>query len=81
MIFLARGTRALAMYDAEMRGEGRGRLYLLNDGLLFDARGRGVRLEARYDSIAGAKVEKPETLLVSLRGGWKSNTLEFRICS
>ena len=80
MILLGGGTRALVMFNAEMPKEGRGRLYLLNNGLAFDARGKGVRFEASFDSIARFWVERPDKFLLTVRKRWGWKTFVFKMC-
>lgn len=79
MIILGEGTRALDMYDVEMSKEGVGRLYLLNNGLLFDARGKGVRFEAHFTSIVNSWIVRPDRFFITIRKRWRNKTYEFRI--
>lgn len=76
-----RGTRAFVMYEAEMPKEGMGRLYLLSNGLVFDARGKGVRFEAHFDSIVKFWAVRPDKFFVTIRKRWGRKTFVFKIGS
>ncbi len=81
MTSMIEGSRPIAMYDAEMTGEGRGRLYLLSNGILFDARRRGTVFEVHFDDIVKFWTKRPEKFFIAIRSRWGNKTSEFKVCA
>jgi hypothetical protein len=58
MISLPAGVKIIKFYDAEMQKIGKGILYLLNNGIMFEKKGEGVKFETNFDYLASFEAEK-----------------------
>jgi len=81
MISLPQGVKIIKFYDAKMQKVGNGILYLLNNGLLFEKRGEGVKFEKNFDFIASFEATKKDKLLVVIRTISGLKSVEFKLDS
>lgn len=79
MISLPAGARVVRFYEAEMPKEGRGILYLLSSGLLFEKKGKGARFECGFDILASFEAVKKDRLRVAIRTAEGQRTVDFKI--
>ena len=81
MISLPQGAKIVKFYDAKMQKIGNGVLYLLNNGLLFEKRGEGVKFDKNFDYIASFEAIKKDKLLVVIRTALGFKSVEFKFDS
>lgn len=81
MISLPQGVKIMKFYDAKMQKMGNGILYLLNNGLLFEKRGEGVKFDKNFDHIASFEAIKKDKLLVVIRTTLGFKSVEFKFDS
>ncbi|SMH71284.1 hypothetical protein [Candidatus Nitrosotalea okcheonensis] len=79
MISLPAGVKIVKFYDAEMQKTGKGILYLLNDGIMFEKRGEGVKFECNFDYLASFEAVKRDKLLVVIRTSDGRKSIEFKV--
>ncbi|MDE1813808.1 MAG: hypothetical protein KGI05_03980 [Thaumarchaeota archaeon] len=79
MISLPVGVKIAKFYDAEMQKTGKGILYLLNDGIIFEKRGEGVKFECNFDYLASFEAVKKDKLLVVIRTSDGRKSVEFKV--
>ncbi|MHB8547099.1 MAG: hypothetical protein ACYDAJ_10075 [Nitrosotalea sp.] len=79
MISLPAGVKIIKFYDAEMQKTGKGMLYLLNDGIMFEKRGEGVKFECNFDYLASFEATKKNKLLVVIRTSDGRKSVEFKV--
>ena len=74
MIGLARGQKYLAEYQAQSK-IGPGKLHLLNTGIAFEGRKKGLGLELDYNEIIHVHADKKDTVIIQYVEG--PNTWPF----
>ncbi|MDE1831324.1 MAG: hypothetical protein KGI02_03015 [Thaumarchaeota archaeon] len=79
MISLPAGIKIVKFYDSEMQKTGKGILYLLNDGIMFEKRGEGVKFECNFDYLASFEAVKRDRLLVVIRTSDGRKSVEFKV--
>ncbi|MDH2906557.1 MAG: hypothetical protein PXX83_00475 [Candidatus Nitrosotalea sp.] len=79
VISLPVGVKIAKFYDAEMQKTGKGTLYLLNDGIIFEKRGEGVKFECNFDYLASFEAVKKDKLLVVIRTSDGRKSVEFKV--
>jgi len=79
MISLPAGVKIIKFYDAEMQKTGKGILYLLNNGLMFEKKGEGVKFECNFDYLASFEATKKDKLLVVIRTSDGRKSIEFKV--
>ncbi|MDE1841855.1 MAG: hypothetical protein KGI09_08245, partial [Thaumarchaeota archaeon] len=79
MISLPAGVKIIKFYDSEMHKVGKGILYLLNNGILFEKKGEGVKFECNFDHLASFEAVKKDKLLVVIRAPEGRRSVEFKI--
>ncbi len=79
MISLPAGARIIKFYDSEMHKVGKGILYLLNNGILFEKKGEGVKFECNFDYLASFEAVKKDKLLVVIRTPQGRKSVEFKV--
>ena len=79
MISLPAGVKIIKFYDAEMQKIGKGILYLLNNGIMFEKRGEGVKFECNFDYLASFEATKKDKLLVVIRTSDGRKSVEFKV--
>ncbi|MHB8547493.1 MAG: hypothetical protein ACYDAJ_12090 [Nitrosotalea sp.] len=79
MISLPAGVKIIKFYDAEMQKTGKGVLYLLNNGIMFEKRGEGVKFETNFDYLASFEAVKKDKLLVVIRTSDGRKSVEFKV--
>ena len=79
MISLPTGTKIIKFYDSEMQKVGKGILYLLNNGILFEKKGEGVKFECNFDYLASFEAVKKDKLLVVMRTPQGRRSIEFKV--
>ncbi len=79
MISLPAGVKIIKFYDAEMQKIGKGILYLLNNGIMFEKKGEGVKFETNFDYLASFEAVKKNKLLVVIRTIEGRKSVEFKV--
>lgn len=79
MISLPAGAKIVKFYDSEMHKVGKGILYLLNNGILFEKKGEGVKFECNFDYLASFEAVKKDKLLVVIRTPQGRKSVEFKV--
>ena len=79
MISLPAGTKIIKFYDSEMQKVGKGILYLLNNGILFEKKGEGVKFECNFEYLASFEAVKKDKLLVVIRSPQGRRSVEFKV--
>ncbi|HZS73570.1 MAG TPA: hypothetical protein VFA69_03600 [Candidatus Nitrosotalea sp.] len=79
MISLPAGVKIIKFYDAEMQKTGKGILYLLNNGIMFEKKGEGVKFETNFDYLASFEATKKDKLLVVIRTSDGRKSVEFKV--
>lgn len=79
MISLPTGVKIIKFYDAEMQKIGKGILYLLNNGIMFEKKGEGVKFETNFDYLASFEATKKDKLLVVIRTSDGRKSVEFKV--
>jgi len=79
MISLPAGVKIIKFYDSEMHKVGKGILYLLNNGILFEKKGEGVKFECNFDHLASFEAVKKDKLLVVIRTSEGRRSVEFKV--
>ncbi|MGI0088561.1 MAG: hypothetical protein ACREBI_11485 [Nitrosotalea sp.] len=79
MISLPTGVKIIKFYDSEMHKVGKGILYLLNNGILFEKKGEGVKFECNFDYLASFEAVKKDKLLVVIRTPQGRKSVEFKV--
>jgi hypothetical protein len=79
MISLPAGVKIIKFYDAEMQKIGKGILYLLNNGIMFEKKGEGVKFETNFDYLASFEATKKDKLLVVIRTSDGRKSVEFKV--
>lgn len=79
MISLPAGVKIIKFYDAEMQKTGKGILYLLNNGIMFEKKGEGVKFETNFDYLASFEAVKKDKLLVVIRTSDGRKSVEFKV--
>ncbi|MDE1767062.1 MAG: hypothetical protein KGI27_12450 [Thaumarchaeota archaeon] len=79
MISLPAGVKIIKFYDSEMQKVGKGILYLLNNGILFEKKGEGVKFECNFDYLASFEAVKKDKLLVVIRTPQGRKSVEFKV--
>ena len=79
MISLPAGVKIIKFYDAEMQKIGKGILYLLNNGIMFEKKGEGVKFETNFDYLASFEATKKDKLLVVIRTSDGRKSIEFKV--
>ncbi|MHB9161637.1 MAG: hypothetical protein ACYC6W_12250 [Nitrosotalea sp.] len=79
MISLPAGVKIIKFYDAEMQKIGKGILYLLNNGIMFEKKGEGVKFECNFDYLASFEATKKDKLLVVIRTSDGRKSVEFKV--
>lgn len=79
MISLPAGVKIIKFYDAEMQKVGKGILYLLNNGIMFEKKGEGVKFETNFDYLASFEAVKKDKLLVVIRTSDGRKSIEFKV--
>ncbi|MGI0007585.1 MAG: hypothetical protein ACREAR_06270 [Nitrosotalea sp.] len=79
MISLPAGVKIIKFYDAEMQKTGNGILYLLNNGIMFEKKGEGVKFETNFDYLASFEAVKKNKLLVVIRTTEGRKSVEFKV--
>ncbi|MGI0101987.1 MAG: hypothetical protein ACREA7_05255 [Nitrosotalea sp.] len=79
MISLPAGVKIVKFYDSEMRKVGKGILYLLNNGILFEKKGEGVKFECNFDYLASFEAVKKDKVLVVIRTPQGRKSVEFKV--
>ncbi|MGB6464326.1 MAG: hypothetical protein WBF38_08915 [Nitrosotalea sp.] len=79
MISLPAGVKIIKFYDSEMHKVGKGILYLLNNGILFEKKGEGVKFECNFDHLASFEAVKKDKLLVVIRAPEGRRSVEFKV--
>jgi len=79
MISLPTGVKIIKFYDAEMHKVGKGILYLLNSGILFEKKGEGIKFECNFDYLASFEAVKKDKLLVAIRTPEGRRSVEFKV--
>ncbi|MHB8603431.1 MAG: hypothetical protein ACYC9R_12430 [Nitrosotalea sp.] len=79
MISLPAGVKIIKFYDAEMQKIGKGILYLLNNGIMFEKKGEGVKFECNFDFLASFEATKKDKLLVVIRTSDGRKSVEFKV--
>jgi len=79
MISLPAGVKIIKFYDAEMQKIGKGILYLLNNGIMFEKKGEGVKFETNFDYLASFEAVKKDKLLVVIRTSEGRKSIEFKV--
>ncbi|MDE1832687.1 MAG: hypothetical protein KGI02_10035 [Thaumarchaeota archaeon] len=81
MISLPAGAKIIKFYDSEMQKVGKGILYLLNNGILFEKKGEGVKFECNFEYLASFEAVKKDKLLVVIRTPQGRRSVEFKVNS
>lgn len=79
MISLPVGVRIVKFYDAEMQKVGKGVLYLLSNGIMFEKKGEGVKFECNFEYLASYEAAKKDKLLVVIRTPQDRKSVEFKV--
>ena len=79
MISLPAGVKIIKFYDAEMQKTGKGILYLLNNGIMFEKKGEGVKFETNFDYLASFEAVKKDKLFVVIRTSDGRKSVEFKV--
>jgi|SRR5579864_114134 len=79
MISLPTGVKIIKFYDSEMSKVGKGILYLLNSGILFEKKGEGIKFETNFDYLASFEAVKKDKLLVAIRTPQGRRSVEFKV--
>lgn len=79
MISLPAGVKIIKFYDAEMQKTGKGILYLLNNGIMFEKKGEGIKFETNFDYLASFEAIKKDKLLVVIRTSEGRKSVEFKV--
>ncbi|MGI0060920.1 MAG: hypothetical protein ACREBA_00535 [Nitrosotalea sp.] len=79
MISLPAGVKIVKFYDSEMRKVGKGILYLLNNGILFEKKGEGVKFECNFEHLASFEAVKKDKMLVVIRTPQGRRSVEFKV--
>ncbi len=79
MISLPAGVKIIKFYDSEMHKVGKGILYLLNTGIMFEKKGEGVKFECNFDYLASFEAVKKDKLLVVIRTPQGRKSVEFKV--
>ncbi|MGI0101921.1 MAG: hypothetical protein ACREA7_04920 [Nitrosotalea sp.] len=79
MISLHAGVKIIKFYDSEMRKVGKGILYLLNNGIMFEKKGEGVKFECNFDYLASFEAVKKNKMLVVIRTPQGRRSVEFKV--
>jgi hypothetical protein len=78
MISLPAGVNIVKFYDSEMHKVGTGILYLLNNGIMFEKKGEGLKFECNFDYLASFEAVKKDKLLVVIRTAQGRKSVEFK---
>ncbi|MDE1831796.1 MAG: hypothetical protein KGI02_05420 [Thaumarchaeota archaeon] len=78
MIGLAKGQQIRDKIKAQSK-MGRGTLYLLNTGIVFEIHGRGLFLELENDEICHSSATKKDSLVISWTEGISTYDIKFNI--
>ncbi len=79
MISLPAGVTIVKFYDSGMHKVGKGILYLLNTGIMFEKKGEGVKFECNFDYLASFEAVKKDKLLVVIRTPQGRRSVEFKV--
>ncbi|MDE1863021.1 MAG: hypothetical protein KGI33_08925 [Thaumarchaeota archaeon] len=79
MISLPVGVRVVKFYDAEMKKAGKGILYLLSNGIMFEKKGEGAKFECNFDYLASFEAVKKDKLRVMARTQQGPRPVEFKV--
>ncbi len=79
MISLPVGVKVVKFYDGEMKKVGKGTLYLLNNGIMFEKKGEGARFECSFEYLASYEATKKDKLLVVIRTPQGRKSVEFKV--
>lgn len=78
MISLPAGVTIVKFYDSEMHKVGKGILYLLNTGIMFEKKGEGVKFECNFEYLASFEAVKKDKLLVVIRTQQGRRSVKFK---
>jgi hypothetical protein len=67
--------------DVKKARKSKGILYLLNNGIMFEKKGEGVKFEANFDYLASFEAVKKNKLLVVIRTSLGRKSVEFKFDS
>jgi hypothetical protein len=79
MISLPVGIKIAKFYDAEMQKVGKGILYLLSNGIMFEKMGEGAKFECNFEYLAGYEAVKKDKLLVVIRTPQGRKSVELKV--
>lgn len=79
MISLPVGVRIVKFYDAEMQKVGKGVLYLLSSGIMFEKKGEGAKFECNFEYLVSYEAAKKDKLLVVIRTPQGRKSVEFKV--
>ncbi|MDE1763885.1 MAG: hypothetical protein KGH88_06540 [Thaumarchaeota archaeon] len=79
MISLPVGVRIVKFYDAEIQKVGKGVLYLLSSGIMFEKKGEGAKFECGFEYLASYEAAKKDKLLVVIRTPQGRKSVEFKV--
>lgn len=79
MISLPLGVRVVKFYDAKMSKVGKGVLYLLSNGIMFEKKGEGAKFECNFEYLASYEAKKKDKLVVVIRTSQGRKSVEFKV--
>lgn len=79
MISIPVGVKIVKFYDAKMDKVGKGILYLLSDGIMFEKKGEGLKFECSFESLASFEAVKKDNLFVVVRTTQGLRSVQFKL--